>query len=390
MKRGLNMTRRSLNKLLLILCIFSISNAAWGQIQPQEVSKQMSANLQKLREYSWSTQTEVRLKGQQISVTLDKFRYDIDGRLQIIPLGGSGKLSPEMQPVISELVEMGVAYSQPKPQDFSAFFSRAEKWHGSGGTLRIEGEDFLRSGDRVDLRAKNNRADRLSVETIYGDNIPATIDAEFRSLPNEGPNYVARLEISIPEDGIDIIVENFDYVYNAPVAASDVSIIPPSTELKARLTAPMSSKQAKQGQEFQAVLDSDLVVNGATALKKGTPVIGEVVEVDDADRAQGKGKMSIRLKGITVNGKVLAIETNTLKFEAEGTGKKTRRRLLGGAGIGAAVGAIADGGSGAWKGAAIGAGIGGAAVLLTKGKDVEFPAEQLFSFTLSKELKIVG
>jgi hypothetical protein len=52
-------------------------------------------------------------------------------------------------------------------------------------------------------------------------------------------------------------------------------------------------------------------------------------------------------------------------------------------------GAIADGGSGAWKGAAIGAGVGAAATLLTKGKDVEFPAEQLFSFTLSQEVKIV-
>ncbi len=79
-----------------------------------------------------------------------------------------------------------------------------------------------------------------------------------------------------------------------------------------------------------------------------------------------------------------------MKFEAEGTGKKTARRLIGGAGLGAAIGAIADGGSGAWKGAAIGAGVGGAATLLTKGKDVEFPAEQLFSFTLSKELKITA
>ena len=373
---------------ILGLCMLCISSTTWGQMQPQEVAKRMSANLQKLRQYSWNSQTEVRLKGQQISVTLEKFRYDIDGRLQIIPLGGSGKLSPELQPVISELVETGVAYSQPQPQKFAEFFAKAEKWEGSGGTLRIEGTDFLRSGDSLDLRAKNNRADRLSVETIYGEKTPAEIGAEFRSLPNDGPTYVARLEVSIPGDGIDIIVENFDYVYNAPVAASDISIIPAATELKVRLTAPLSSKQAKQGQEFKTTLDSDLVINGATALKKGTPLTGVVVEVDDAGRAQGKGKMSMRLTGINANGMALAIETNTLKFEAEGTGKKTGRRLAGGAGLGAAIGAIADGGSGAWKGAAIGAGIGGAAVLLTKGNDVEFGAEQLFSFTLSKELKI--
>jgi len=375
----------------IALCFLCICTAALGQqIQPQEVSKRMSLNLQKLREYSWSTRTEVRLKGQQISTTLEKFRYDLDGQLQIIPLGGTGKLSPELQPVIDELAQLGLAYSQPKPEQFATFFSKADMWQGKQGTLRIEGENFLREGDYVDLRARNNRADRLNVETIYGSSTPVMIEAEFRSLPDEGPNYVARLEVSVPGDGIEITIENFDYVYNAPVAASDVSIIPPATELKVRLAGPLSSKTAKAGQEFQTILDEDLVINGTTALKGGTSVAGEVVEVDNADRAQGKGKMAIRLKSVLANGKALAIETNTLQFEAEGTGKKTRRRLIGGTGIGAAIGAIADGGSGAWKGAAIGAGVGAAATLLTKGKEVEFPVEQLFSFTLAEELKIGG
>jgi len=376
--------------VILALSILSVGSITWGQIRPQEVSERMSANLRMLREYSWSTRTEVRLKGQHISVTLEKFRYDLDGRLQIIPLGGSGKLSPELQPVISELAELGLAYAQPKPQEFAAFFSRADMWQGKGGTLRIEGENFLRSGDYVDLRARNNRADRLSVETLYGSETLVAIDAIFRSLPNEGPNYVARLEVSVPGDGIDVLIENFDYVYNAPVAASDIFIILEGTELIIRLTGPLSSKQAQAGQEFPAVLDSDLVINGATALEAGATVTGEVVEAKAAGRAQSKGNMSICLKAVETGAETVALETNMLKFEAEGTKKKTRRRLIGGTGIGAAIGAIADGGSGAWKGAAIGAGVGAAATLLTTGNEVEFPAEQLFSFTLSKELQIGG
>jgi hypothetical protein len=172
------------------------------------------------------------------------------------------------------------------------------------------------------------------------------------------------------------------------VAASDISIIPQGTELRVRITSPLSSQQAQAGQEFQAVLDSDLVINGATALEAGATATGEVVEAKAAGRAQSKGNMSIRLKAIQVGDEPVVLETNTLRFEAEGTKKKTRRRLIGGTGIGAAIGAIADGGSGAWKGAAIGAGVGAAATLLTKGNEVEFPVEQLFSFTLSKELKI--
>jgi len=381
------MRRTTIYLTLSFYCFATVALAQ--QIQPQDVAKRISTNLQQLREYSWSTRTEVRLQGQQVSVTLEKFRYDLDGNLQIIPLGGSGKLSPELQPVITELAKLGLAYAQPNPDQFAAFFSKTETWQGKNGTLRIEGENFLRSGDYVDLRVRNNRADQLGVKTIDGSGTPVMIDGEFRALPNEGPNYVARLEVSALDDGIDVIIENFDYVYNAPVAASDVSIVPSGTELQVRLTAPLSSKQAQAGQEFQAVLNSDLVINGTTALKAGAAVTGEVVEVDDADRAQGKGKMSIRLKAVNAAGRALAIETNTLNFEGEGTRKKTRRRLIGGTGMGAAIGAIADGGSGAWKGAAIGAGVGAAATLLTKGKDVEFPAEQLFSFTLSQEIKIV-
>jgi hypothetical protein len=98
--------------------------------------------------------------------------------------------------------------------------------------------------------------------------------------------------------------------------------------------------------------------------------------------------MAIRLVSLVADSQTFSIETNTLNFEAEGTGRKTGRRIAGGAGIGAMIGAIAGGGSGAWKGAAIGAGVGTGATLLTKGNEVEFPAEQLFSFTLTEAVKI--
>ncbi len=374
----------------LILSVFFVGSLTWGQIPVREASQRLAENLRKLREYSWNTQTEVRVKGQQVSLTLEKFRYDLDGRLQIIPLGGTGKLSPELQPVVTDLVKLGLTYAQPSPEKFAEFYSRAEIWEGKGGAVRIEGTDANLPGDHVDLRAKNGRADRLSVETIYRSATPVMIGAEYRSLPNDGPNYVARLEVSVPDEDIDVFVENFDYVLNQSVAASEISVIPQGTELRIRLTGPLSSKNASAGQDFQAVLDSDVVVDGTTVLKAGAPITGHVVESKAAARAQGKGRMAIRLTAVTVGSQPCALETNTLNFEAEGTGKKTGRRLLGGSGIGAAIGAIAGGGSGAWKGALIGAGVGGAATLVTKGNEVEFPAEQRFSFSLSRKLQIGG
>ena len=174
--------------------------------------------------------------------------------------------------------------------------------------MRIEGADGIRPGDHIDLRAQNGRADRLSVETLYRSATPVTIGAEYRSLPNDGPNYVARLEVSVPDEDIDVFVENFDYVLNQSVAASDISVLPQGTELKIRITGPLSSKNASAGQDFQAVLDSDVVVNGITVLEAGFPIAGHVVESKAASRAQGKGRMAIRLKEVTVGSEAIALE----------------------------------------------------------------------------------
>ncbi len=59
-------------KAVLILSFLSICNGGWGQVRPEDVAKRMTANLQKLREYSWSTQTEIRVKRQQLSFITSK------------------------------------------------------------------------------------------------------------------------------------------------------------------------------------------------------------------------------------------------------------------------------------------------------------------------------
>ena len=52
------------------------------------------------------------------------------------------------------------------------------------------------------------------------------------------------------------------------------------------------------------------------------------------------------------------------------------------------IGGIAGGGKGAAIGAAVGGGAGTAGVLLTKGKEVEFPAETKFEFELQKDVTL--
>jgi hypothetical protein len=82
------------------------------------------------------------------------------------------------------------------------------------------------------------------------------------------------------------------------------------------------------------------------------------------------------------------METNTLTFEADASTKDDAAKIGAGAGIGAAIGAIAGGGKGAAIGAVIGGGAGTATVMATRGKEVEFPAEHELTFKLERDLQI--
>jgi hypothetical protein len=359
--------------------------------QNDNLAGRLVENAQELRDYSWTKRTATRIEGGEI-VRLDKMRYDIDGRLQRTSIGGSGEIAPELVTVVRDLTDHGIAYSQPNPDEYQAFIqSKAEVWAGQGsgaGVVRIEGRGFLQTADRIDLRGRNGKPEKLTVESTYKGS-PIRIQSEYRSLPNDGPTYVARMIVSYPAESMEVTVENFDYQYNAPVAAGDMASIAAGTDLFVRISQPLSSAKNQGGETFEAILDRDVVVNGRTVLPQGTGVIGEIVDAKASGRVKGRAVMALRLKALVPQTGEVTVTTNVLSFEAEGTGRRDAARIGGAAGIGAVIGAIAGGGSGAAKGAAIGAGAGTGVTLATKGDEVVFDVEQLFSFTLQEPLKIL-
>ena len=75
-------------------------------------------------------------------------------------------------------------------------------------------------------------------------------------------------------------------------------------------------------------------------------------------------------------------------YEIDGESAGTLKQVGGSAGIGALIGAIADGGEGAAIGAAIGAGAGAAVAAVTPGKQVKIPAQTLLSFKLDRPFTV--
>ena len=152
-------------------------------------------------------------------------------------------------------------------------------------------------------------------------------------------------------------------------------VIPAGTELNAVLTDPLNSGKNKAGDEFSANLAAPIYVNGATILERGAKLQGTVVAADGAGRVSGKATMTIALTGVMHKGKIVPITTKDVAAEAESSTGRDATMIGGGAGIGAIIGAIAGGKKGAAVGAAVGGASGTGAVLATKGKEVDFPAE---------------
>ncbi len=171
-------------------------------------------------------------------------------------------------------------------------------------------------------------------------------------------------------------------LFTAVFAAAAVSI-PAGTAIRVRLNQAVSSNGSSAGQEFTAALSEPLVVNGQTVAPKGANAYGKVVSARPSGRLKTPAALYLRLTGIDVNGKRQAITTRSVGQTGHSHKKRNIGMIGGGAGVGAAIGALAGGGKGAAIGAAAGAGAGTATAAITGKKDIHYPAETALTFRTS-------
>jgi hypothetical protein len=164
--------------------------------------------------------------------------------------------------------------------------------------------------------------------------------------------------------------------------------VPSGTPLHIVLQQGVGTDASTPGVQFTAVLADPVVIDGKTVLDKGAAVSGRVIDVKKAGRVKGRATLSLKLTSVEHDGKPVSIETKTFVGVAGDNKKRDAAIIGGGAGVGAAIGAIAGGGKGAATGAAIG-GVGGTgAVLTTRGDDLHYPPESRLNFVLAKPVEL--
>jgi len=172
----------------------------------------------------------------------------------------------------------------------------------------------------------------------------------------------------------------------APVAPKIVTV-PAGTDIAMRLTQAVGSKISQSGDSFQATVVRPVQVNGEVVIPQGSEAAGHVAEAVPLGRFKGGAKLQLVLDSITIQGKKYPV-TASISRVAQGKGKRTAGMVGGGAGLGAAIGAIAGGGKGAAIGVLAGAGAGTAGTAFTGNKEIVLPAESQLAFKIQQAIEV--
>ena len=155
------------------------------------------------------------------------------------------------------------------------------------------------------------------------------------------------------------------------------------TTIQVRTNEQITTNNA-DGRVYTGVVDKDVTgTNGRLVIPKGS-------NAELMARKTSNNELALDMDSITVNGRRFTVAADeNVKTQKEGLGanKRTGEYVGGGAALGAIIGAIAGGGKGAAIGAGVGAAGGAGVQVLTRGKNIDVPAESLLTYRLSQPLQ---
>jgi hypothetical protein len=209
---------------------------------------------------------------------------------------------------------------------------------------------------------------------------------QIEFLPSSGKT------IKVPVDQVDSVTFSTPPVVAAPKPAAAAArraavIVPVGTALRVRTVDPIDVDATKAGAKFRGAVDDPIMVGGEVIVPRGADVVLVASKVQQGGRIKGSDLIELKVNSIVVRGHPYAVVTNLAEAKSEGEGKKSTRKIAGGAGLGAIVGGIAGGGKGAAIGALVG-GAGGTAIAASGQPHLKIPPESRIAFQLAADLKV--
>jgi len=165
------------------------------------------------------------------------------------------------------------------------------------------------------------------------------------------------------------------------------SVLPAGTRLVIRMIDGVDSERNSVGQTFAASLDEPVVIDGETVIPRGADVVVKLVDAKESGKFAGRTILTLDLMSVSVNGRMLDVNTQTVTEESSSRGARTAKTVGGTALLGTIIGAVAGGGKGAAIGLGSGAAAGAGVEVLTKGQRVRIPSETRLTFALENAVR---
>ena len=163
--------------------------------------------------------------------------------------------------------------------------------------------------------------------------------------------------------------------------------IPAGTSFRVRTVDLIDVDSTRSGAKFAATLDDPIMLGGDVIVPRGAEVDLVATKVDQGGKFKGSDLVELKVNSIKVRGRSFPVVTSLAETKSSGEGKKSTRKVAGGAGLGAIIGGIAGGGTGAAIGALAG-GAAGTAMAASGQPHLKIPAETRLQFQLIADWKI--
>jgi len=175
----------------------------------------------------------------------------------------------------------------------------------------------------------------------------------------------------------------------APKPVAQRVTLPSGTVIPFRITETLDSKNAQTNGVFHGAVANDIAVNGRTVVPRGTPVMGRIVNAQEAAHFKGNSLLSLELTQMQFRGQRVTLVTNSYVKQGAARGKNTAIKAGGGAALGALIGGLAGGGKGAAIGGLAGAGAGVGVNAATRGQQTVIPTETVINFQLQSPVTVI-
>ena len=177
-------------------------------------------------------------------------------------------------------------------------------------------------------------------------------------------------------------------------AFAQSTTLPAGTEVHVRVDQDINAKSGNvsPGAQFPGTISRDITdANGNVVIPRGARAQLAVAQASDKP-----DDLTLDLRSIEVNGRTYRMDTEgtsaagSTKRGGLGMNKRTGMYVGGGALAGTLLGALAGGGKGAAIGAVVGGAAGAGAQVLTRGKELNVPAETELNYRLNQAVRMNG